>query len=58
MKSAEKQLREIQLALKYCDLDFNEILEDYREHLKDLKNRAKYQVKKEQPQKEIKKKSA
>ena len=36
MDSAEKRLKEIQLALKYCDLDYEEILEDYREHLKYL----------------------
>lgn len=39
MKSAEAQLREIQLALKYCDLDYEAILEDYREHLKELKRK-------------------
>ena len=40
MESAEAQLREIQLALKYCGLDYHEILEDYREHLKELRKRA------------------
>ncbi len=40
MKNAETQLREIQLALKYCELDYDAILEDYREHLREL-NEAK-----------------
>jgi hypothetical protein len=35
-ENAEAQLREIQLALKHCELDYEEILEDYREHLKYL----------------------
>lgn len=39
MKSAEAQLREIQLALQYCDLDYEAILEDYREHLKEIRRK-------------------
>ncbi len=40
MESAEAQLREIQLALRYCELDYEDILEDYREYLKDLKRKT------------------
>ncbi len=36
MENAKGQLREIQLALKHCDLDYEEILEDYREHIRKL----------------------
>ncbi len=36
METPEIKLREIQRALEYCDLDYEEILEDYREHLKDM----------------------
>ena len=49
MKNAEAQLREIRLALKYCELDFDEILEDYREHLKDLKRRSTRRARQTQP---------
>ena len=38
MDNAEAQLREIQLALKYCDLDYEAILEDYREHVREKQN--------------------
>ena len=53
MKSAEAQLREIRLALKYCELDFDEILEDYREHLKDLKRRSTRRAQQGQPVKDM-----
>ena len=33
MNDAEARLREIQLALEYCELDYEDILEDYRDHL-------------------------
>ncbi len=39
METPETQLREIQLALEYCDLDYEEILEDYREHLKNINHK-------------------
>ncbi|MBU3914948.1 hypothetical protein KKA14_05375 [bacterium] len=40
METPETQLREIQLALEYCDLDYEEILEDYREHLKNRNSKT------------------
>ena len=49
MKNAAAQLREIRLALEYCELDFDEILEDYREHLKDLKRRTNRRAQGTQP---------
>lgn len=58
MESAEAQLREIQLALKYCDLDYKEILEDYREHLKDLERKAAKKSRKESLPKLLNKRSA
>lgn len=39
MENAEAQLREIQLALRYCELDYEAILEDYRDHVRELKER-------------------
>ncbi len=35
MTNAEKQLEELKLAMKYCDLDPDEIIQDYRECLKE-----------------------
>lgn len=58
MESAEAQLREIQLALKYCDLDYQEILEDYREHLKDLEQKATIKQRKEAFPRQVNKRSA
>jgi uncharacterized protein YaaW (UPF0174 family) len=58
MESAEAQLREIQLALKYCDLDYREILEDYREHLKVLEQKAAEKTVNKPLPKQINKRSA
>ncbi len=58
MESAETQLREIHLALKHCDLDYREILEDYREHLKDLERKSGNGVKRKQLPKQLKRRSA
>ena len=58
MESAEARLREIQLALKYCDLDYREILEDYREHLKDLEREAAGKNREKPFPKQINKRSA
>ena len=58
MESAEAQLREIQLALKYCDLDYKEILEDYREHLKDLEQKEAAKTREKPLPKRVNKRSA
>ncbi len=41
MKNAEKQLKELKMALNYCHLNCDEILEDYREYMKRCKHNSK-----------------
>jgi len=41
MENAKRQLKELRMALKYCHLNHEEILEDYRDYLKKCENKNK-----------------
>ncbi len=41
MKNAKHQLEELRMALKYCHLNYEEILEDYRDYIRRCKDKSK-----------------
>ncbi len=41
MEDAKLQLKELRMALNYCHLNDEEILEDYRDYLRKCKNKSK-----------------